>query len=501
MTQEYPGLTSLTPVQKRAILKIAIEMVKADNKIHSKEVAVLNTLRRNLDLRQEELDLIHYIPLSDAVSSLRLLDGPAVKAALDIFNSLMRIDSDVDFEENLLFAAVTVSCLPESRSWSHVLSVPDLDLDLSRRQIVFLEKGYSAETHRILDDRYDNLLISKAFGDIGLSLFYLPNVLDELGLSGHGEDSRFGVLQNSLEYLMPAGDMLKVDGLRESLSTMDSEAFFKVVVSRFGLAPDAFPADAFLLIKIRSGVILDDENTVHNSSDFFCLDISTDVKHRILSFVSLFGDDSYLLPYEGYYRILFDCFSSESKINSEICLDGRFNFTLPGCGGKPLLFESSPQARTLYLLLLRYGQEGIGQDLFQAAVDYLGSPQARSFIDGDSFDLEGFESALLQADDPWRDVIYNTIRIYRAISTKDERHPRFLSYISSILSHRSTLKTYLNKGFDSIQELSDKHLYHVRFDRAGNAYCLGIDRSMFLVRDGNRKAVSLTDTRFWKSLR
>ncbi len=501
MTQAYPCPASLTSVQKRAILKVALEMVKADNKIHSKEVAALNTLRRNLNLRQEELDLIHYIPLSDAVTSLRQLEGPDVKAVLDIFNSLMRIDSDIDFEENLLLAAVTVSCLPESRAWAHVLSVPDLDLELSPRQVAFLEKGYSAETHRILDDRYDNLLLSKAFGDIGLNLFYLPNVLDELGLSGHGRDNRFGILQNSMEYLMPAGDMLKVDGLRESLSTMDSEAFFKVVVSRFGLAPDAFPAEAFLLVKIRSGVVLDDENTVHNSSDFFCLDISSDVKHRILSFVSLFGDDSYLLPYEGYYRILFDCFSSESKINSEICLDGDFNFSLPGCGGKLISFESSPQARTLYLLLLRFGQEGIGQDLFQSAIDYLDSPRASGFVDGGSFDLEGFERSLLQSDGPWIDLIYNAIQIYRAISTKDGHHPRFLSYISSILSHRSTLKTYLNKGFDSIQELSDKQMYHVRFDRARNAYSLGIDRSMFLVRDGNRKAVPLIESRFWKTLR
>jgi hypothetical protein len=44
-------------------------------------------------------------------------------------------------------------------------------------------------------------------------------------------------------------------------------------------------------------------------------------------------------------------------------------------------------------------------------------------------------------------------------------------------------------------------MYHVRFDRARNAYSLGIDRSMFLVRDGNRKAVPLIESRFWKTLR
>ena len=57
-------LKSCTPVQKRSILKIAIELVKADNKIHSKEISVLDDLQESLGLTQEELDLIHYAPLS-----------------------------------------------------------------------------------------------------------------------------------------------------------------------------------------------------------------------------------------------------------------------------------------------------------------------------------------------------------------------------------------------------------------------------------------------------
>ena len=495
------SLKSLTPIQKRALLKIAIELVKADNKIHSKEVSVLNRLQEVLDLPQEELDLIHYIPLSDAASVIGQMDGPEVTAVLDIFNSIMRVDSDVDFEENLLYAAVHTSCSPESSRWARILSVPDLDVDLSDRQIVFLEKSYSEGAHRVLDDKYDNLLISKAFGDIGLHLFYLPNVLADLGLAGNDPNGRFGLLQQSMGYLMPAGDMIKIEGLRNSLGSFDSETFFKVVISRFGLSPGVFPFPAFLLIKIRVGVVLDDENAMHHSTDFFCLDISSDVKHRILSFVSLFGDDSYLLPYEGYYRILFDYFSSESKMNSEILLDCDFHFTLPSVDGKRIPFESSPQARTLYLLLLKYGQDGIDQETFRASIAYLKSPEALRFIRNDGFDLDGFVAGLLDGDGRWRDVVFDTIRIYRSISTKDERNPRFLSYIASILSHRSTLKTYLNQGFDSVQELSDKQMYHVRFDKKTDTYRLGIGLSMFYIEEGGRNPLPLSESRFWQSLR
>lgn len=494
-------LKSCTPVQKRSILKIAIELVKADNKIHSKEISVLDDLQESLGLTQEELDLIHYAPLSEAVSVISGMDEQTVNVVMGVFDSIMRIDSDIDFEENLLYAAVTISCLPESRKWARVLSVSDLDIDISDRQILFLEKGYSDNVHQVLDDKYDNLLISKAFGDIGLSLFYLPNIIQELGLSEKGPADKFGLLKKSMSYLMPAGDMLKVDSLRESLATFDSSTFFKVVTSRFGLEPDFFPFNAFLLVKIRGSVILDDENAMCNTVDFFCLDISEDVKHRILSFVSLFGDNTYLLPYDGYYKLLFDYFSSESKINSEILLDREFHFTLPSLGGKSIPFESSPQSRTLYLLLLRYGRAGISQDCFNAAIKFLEKVDTSRYIDGGMFEIDAFEDDLLSGNEPWRNVIFDAIRIYRAVSTKDEENPEFLSYITSILSHRSSLKTYVNKGFSSVQDLSDKEMYFIEFDRRTNSYKVGIGLSMFLIEEGAGVPHPLSESSFWNALR
>jgi hypothetical protein len=419
MSQDLSILATCSPLQKRSVLKIAIEVVKADNKIHSKEISVLDSLQDKLGLAQEELDLVHYTPLSDAVAVVRQMESTKVDAVMEILNSIMRIDSDIDFEENLLFAAVTMSCLPESRDWATILSVSDLDIEIPDKQIVYLEKSFSEEAHKVLDDKYDNLLISKAFGDIGLSLFYIPNILGDLGLSEEGPAEKFGLLQKSISFLMPAGDMLKVDGLKDSLVSFDSGTFFKVVSSRFGLTHDFFPFNAFLLVKIRGSVVLDDENTMRNTVDFFCLDISSDVKHRILSFVSLFGDNTYMLPYDGYYRLLFDYFSSESKLDSEILLDGDFNFTLPSIGGKRIPFESSPQARTLYLLLLKYGKKGIRQELFNSAISFLETIDTMRFMEKGVFDIDAFATELLSKEEPWREIIYDTIHIYKNLSTKD----------------------------------------------------------------------------------
>ena len=50
----------LSATQRRAVMKLAVELVKADDRIHSKEVAVLDKLQSGLGLDQEELDLTHY---------------------------------------------------------------------------------------------------------------------------------------------------------------------------------------------------------------------------------------------------------------------------------------------------------------------------------------------------------------------------------------------------------------------------------------------------------
>ena len=503
MRTDISFLNDCSSVQKRSILKVAIELVKADNKIHSQEISVLDNLQSTLGLSQEDLDLVHYTTLSSAVSVIRQMEEKTVNAVIDVFDSIMRIDSDIDFEENLLYAAVKMACIPESRDWAEIISASGADIDTSDKQIVFLEKYRSEEAHKVLDDKYDNLLISKAFGDVGLNLFYLPNVLKDIGLKGSAPDrssDRFRLLSKSISYLVPSGDTLKVESLQDAMASFDSTIFFKVVASRFSLSPDFFPFNAFLMVKVMESVVLDDDSTPTSTVDLFCIDISADVKHRILSFVSLFGDNTYLLPYEGYYRILFDHFSSEAKINSDIWLDREFNFTLPSLDGRIIPFESSPQARTLYLLLLKYGPNGISQDLFNSAISFLEEVDTSKYTEDGVFDLNAFIKDLSSGEEEWKSLILNTIDIYQSLSTKDGQQSSFLSYIISILSHRSSLKTYLNKGFNSIQELSDKEMYYVSFDKETNSYHIDISLSMFHIIENGESPIPLTESRFWKEL-
>lgn len=495
-------LSSLSPLKKRTVFKIAVDLIKADFRIHSKEINVLDRLQDDLCLSQQDIDLTHYITLSEAISSIKEMTEEQVHYIIDLFNGIMRADSDISIEENILLTALTLSCSKDSRDWVKIITVPATEVKVSDTQIVFLEKEWSNNAHQVFDDKYDNLLISKAFGDIGFHLFYLPSVLEELGLknkSGNEMGKHFSLLQKSIGYLTPYGTRSNDNNVEHLLSGFDTTTFFKVVLSSLHLNPDSFPFNSFLLIKIRDNVVFDDSNCSREVIDFLCIDMSDEVKKRILTFVSNFTEQTFMLPYEGYYKMFYDYLSSESKITSSILLNENLHFELENLGNTRITFESSPQARTLYLLLLHYGHNGVKQSCFSDAIDYLKDVDTDEFCSNGVFSIEAVKGRLEEIGTDWSKLIYNTITIYQSISTKDEQRPSYLSYILSILNHRSSLKTYVNTGFSEIEGLANPEQYHISFDREFNLYRVNASITLFFKKEEGGR-IPLKSSLLWKNI-
>lgn len=490
---------NLSGTQRRAVMKLAVELVKADDRIHSKEVTVLDEVQSALGLEQNELDLIHYLSLENAVGCLKELDERSVKPIISLFNEIMCSDNDIDFEENLLLSSISMSCDSGSKDWCRILTVNATETEAPEKQIVFLENGFSQPAHQVLDDKYDNLLISKAFSDIGFELFYLPDILEEFNRRLECGD-RFDLLKRSMEYLVPAGDKVKLDNLKESLASLDTRTFYHLILSRFNIAPDRIPYPAFLLIKIRDSHMLDDSDTMRRTVDFLCMDISSEVKKRILSFVSRFDEKRDLLSYKGYYKFLYDYLSAESKISNPIRINSKGDFTLES--GDIIRFKSAPQAKTFYLLLLSRGGKGISQTSFNKATSFLKAMNVNEYItsSGD-FDFHRFKEHLAAMDDEYAKIILDTISIYGMISTKDCQKSNFIEYIHSILEHRSSLKTYINSGFASARKLANADHFMIRFDTDTKTYSVSASPSQFTSALDSPISKPLTETAFWHSLK
>ena len=491
LTKEYSSCLSL--FQKKSVFKIVVELVKADNVIHRNEVAILAKLQDALGLAQEELDMVHYISLQDALEALRDLPSEDIAILLGIFEDIIRVDNDVDFSESLLYCAVKMVLSKDSSRWSGVVSVSGVEAETSSEQIIYLEDGISAEAHKVFDDEYDFLLISKALGDAGFSLFYLPNVISSLEQrwgSSDTLDSKYDILQRSMGYLVPSGDKARSNNLSAALKKLGDGAMYQVVLSRYNIAPAQIPSRSFLFLKVREGYVMDDDDVLRKTVDFLYIDIERDVKKRILSFVSEFDVKLFQLSYEGYYKILFDYLSVDSKTLSHIVIDDKWNFCLSDSA--PVKFESSPQARCFYLLLLHYGAAGVSQEVFDAAVSYL---QGLSAAPG-AFDMLALETELLKDGGSAALLLYNTIKIYGSLSTKDSQERSFLRYVSNILQHRSSLKNYVNKGFAEAVRLANKEQYFICFNPSTKSYYLSVSPSLFFHGD-----TPLESTPLWKQMK
>lgn len=490
---------NLGGTQRRAVMKLAVELVKADDRIHSKEVAVLDELQSMLGLEQEELDLIHYLSLENAVECLNDLDEDSTERVTGLFKDIMCSDNDIDFEENLLLSSISMSCGIGSRDWCRILSTGAPESEVPEKQIVFLESKVSEAAHLVLDDKYDNLLISKAFGDIGIEFFYLPDIVREF-VKNLEEDDRSGLFQRSMEYLVPAGDKIKLNHLKESMATLDTGTFYHLILSRFNIAPERIPYPAFLLTKIRDSHILDDSDTMRRTVDFLCINLSSEVKKRILAFVSRFDERRDLLSYKGYYRFLYDYLSSEAKTANPITINAKGDFILES--GDIIRFKSAPQAKTLYLLLLSRGGKGISQADFNKAVSFLKALDINEYLttSGD-FDFPRFNEYLAGKADEYAHLILDTITIYSTLSTKDCRKKNYLEYIQSILQHRSSLKTYINTGFASARKLANPELFMVRFDIEALTYSIPASPSLFTSSLEGSSTVPMTDSPLWKAIK
>ena len=477
----------LTYLNKLAVLRIAVDLVKADCRIHGDEIGLLASLQEKFALSQDDLDRIHYITLQQAVSGLKELDVFTAGKVAQILEDIMCVDNEIDYEENILLTSVFMSISPATRDWCNVMSVQNVMDETSIRQVLYLESSPCQAVHELFNDKYDKLMITKSFNDMGLDFFYLPDIL-----SGSGKDEMVRLLKQAMRYLVPSGSANINHGDIESFSAED---FYYYLLSRYRLNTRSLKSQSFMLFKIRDSYCLDDDNNQTKGVDFFVIDMSADVKSRIYSFISRFDSKGNRIPYEGCYKILCDYLSSASKNISRVLLDDSYGFSLMDSERTRIVFESSPQSRAFYLLLLKYGPSGVSQETFEQALSLL-----KEIPDDGSFDMGAFMSAMASSHSDASILIYNASVIYSEISGKEASSRKFLGYIESIFRNRSSLKNYVNKGFSEQVKLADAGLFSISFDQMTKRYSVAVGLQSFRVTNAFGTPAPLETVGFWRHL-
>lgn len=477
----------LTYLNKLAVLRIAVDLVKADSRIHRDEISLLASLQEKFALSQDDLDRIHYITLQQAVSSLKELDVFTAGKVTQILEDIMCVDNEIDYEENILLTSVFMSISPATRDWCDVMSVQNIMDETSMKQVLYLESEPSREVHELFSDKYDKLMITKSFNDMGLDFFYLPDVL-----RGSNRAEMVGLMKQAMRYLVPSG-AIRVE--HDDIDDFSAEGFFYYLMSRYRIDVRSLRSQSFLLFKVRDSYCLDDDNNQTKGVDFFVIDMSSDVKSRIYSFISRYDNKSNRIPYEGCYKILCDYLSSASKNVSRILVDETYNFSLMDSERTKIVFESSPQTRTFYLLLLKYGSAGVGQDTFEEALRML-----RDLPDTEDFCMSDFLSRMVSMRTDASVLIYNAYVIYSVVSGKETSSRKFLGYIESIFRNRSSLKNYANKGFSELDKLADADMFSISFDASAKTYSIAAGLQSFRICCMSVSETPLDKADFWLRL-
>ena len=144
--------SDLSDIQKRALFKLAVDLVKADKQIHKDEVSLLDNLQRACDIGVSDLEFIHYISLQQAIACLQTITVECKQEVIDILKSIVGVDSDIDSRESLLLTAIRLSLEDASHSWSMVVSTSDIEAECLSNQIVYLEREQCEQVNSVLND-------------------------------------------------------------------------------------------------------------------------------------------------------------------------------------------------------------------------------------------------------------------------------------------------------------------------------------------------------------
>jgi len=456
----------LSSIQKRAIFKIAVDLVKADYQIHGNEVDFLEQLQRKYAVPADDLDLIHYMTLQEATSVVSGMDAPEKADVCSMFRQIVSADNDIDFRESILLSAILLQLESGSSGCVKIITTLDSNAEYVNDQLVYLEEKECTQARGILKDPYENLLMTSILSKMGLQLFYLPDVVNSLDASsaeGHSAE----ILQKSIEYMVPLSFGMERPELRESLKMLDIPMFTQLICSNYRIDAASLGMSAYVMLNINEGYVLDDEANKHRCLDMLCIDVSDNLKERILDLVRLLSKPQYAISYKGYYKVLYDFLSLENKVNSGLLVDESLNFVFDDWRKTPLNFKSAPQCKTLYLLLLFYSPTGISQTIWAAAESLLGRMDSWNLQDEMDVRLR-----LMQCHSEAADLIANIMLLYNTFAHHDCSVSKMLQYVRSIIVHRSSLKNYINNAIDAATAVSDKEQYRVVYLPESKSYAV-----------------------------
>lgn len=339
---------------KTAVAKVLSDLIQSDGIVNQGEIVFLRQAFKELKIDGSHLKKSGSMTLADAVTILKKCGSAEKTAILQAIQRLSGADGDIDPNEALLVAALTlaigISLEGTQGLKAELVSIPGKGFDL-RDAVLYVEPSRDKKT---------NLAISKEYGAIsqllegrGKQFFYLPLVMKEL----NGKRRTFRQMLRYIEPLLSDEQLQLIMHDMKGFGTpmLSKEVFLNQLDSReFQLEGPAF---LFKIDNLKSGdcqdllLIYIDHSPLDTLERFYRLNdqlMSMPKGERV--------DDE--LSYTGVHKIIIDTIlkfhSNEGLSRLRVTEKGRL--LLVDRNNAEVKIQTI--GRALYILYLRH-EEGI----------------------------------------------------------------------------------------------------------------------------------------------
>lgn len=430
-----------------SILKLVIDLIKVDNKIHRDEVSCIERIIARYQYSEEDIKSVHNISLSEAINTLQNLD---LSERITIINQLEEIvasDNNIDLCERILLSCIRLALQEETHDKVEIINVDARGFDGYDNQLVYLEQREFKSTKKIISQNFDTY--SRQLKNLGIDFFFFPHIAQLFTQS-------YPYITPTIELLFPTFSHIKDGDKKELIQKCKTSDLYNFICKSMGKSCNIFRFKSFLLLKIQNS----NHNELH-TIDFMCIDCSNNpqnvMEHIIKSLLFEIPQES--IPYEGCYRTFFEMLSEKSKQNYPLLLSG-YSFYLKGSENIALDIKGS-ERKTLFTLFLLHGEEGISNSAF---------------------------ASLSKDSQLWHEIITiyryfanekNYELVENALHSNEE--PNVIINLRDI-SKRNSHIGFIKRAFTSIRSIQEANQYYPQNIKGKYTYNITLDKNLIKAR-------------------
>ena len=330
-----------------AILRLIIDLIMADNKIHRDEVSWAKNLSSRYQYTGEDMIKVHDIGFGEAIKTLQQLDTVSRNEVITSLREIISIDNETDISERIIMTAAMMAMHEDTCQNVQIISTEACAFDNFDRQLIYLEQKANPAITQAIEGCYT--AISRQLKSLDIEFFFYPHIVQQLIQSQPH-------IKPAIELLVPTFSSIE----QCEIGHYKTSDYCSYIHSMMGNNAEPFLFDSFLMLKIQSSFRKD-----KHTADFICINCSQKPVETILRLIDHLSVEAttQVIPYHGCYRTFFDMISQRSKRNYNILLEGNLFYLYDGYRKISLNIQGS-ERKTLFALFLLHANEGISNDTF-----------------------------------------------------------------------------------------------------------------------------------------